>query len=655
MSNLSKMLRLIARLGPSVGYRPGVLSASGRLRTPSVSCHPMGLQSRGLHQTRTLCRGNQWKCYGATSRLSILPQLQHESSFRLSKRFYSLPPHQKVELPALSPTMQTGTIARWEKKEGEKINEGELIAEVETDKATVGFEILEECYLAKILVPEGTRDVPIGAVICITVDSADAIPAFKDFTLEKLAALAPSPVGGAPAPPPPPASSAAPPQAPGSSYPPHMKVPLPALSPTMTMGTVQRWEKKVGEKLSEGDLLAEIETDKATIGFEVQEEGYLAKIMIPEGTRDVPLGTPLCIIVENESDIQAFADYVETPAVAAAPPSPAAPAPAPPVPPPAPSPAAPATPAAARGERVFASPLAKKLAADKGIDLAQVAGSGPDGRVTKKDIESFVPAKAAPPPPAATPVAPPAATVAPPPPPAVAAVPTGTFTDIPISNIRRVIAQRLMQSKQTIPHYYLSVDVNMDQILELRKELNTELQSENMKLSVNDFIIKASALACLKVPEANSSWMDTVIRQNHVVDVSVAVSTPNGLITPIVFNAHIKGLASISKDVGSLAAKAREGKLQPHEFQGGTFTISNLGMFGIKNFSAIINPPQACILAVGGSEKRLLPADNEKGFDVANVMSVTLSCDHRVVDGAVGAQWLAEFRKLLERPATMLL
>lgn len=548
--------------------------------------------------------------------------------------------------------MQTGTIARWEKKEGEKIGEGDLIAEVETDKATVGFEMLEECYLAKILVPEGTRDVNVGAVICITVENPDLIPAFKDVTLDSINAAGAAPSATASAPPPPPAA-AAPPAAPGSSYPTHMKIALPALSPTMTMGTVQRWEKKVGEKLSEGDLLAEIETDKATIGFEVQEEGYLAKIMVPEGTRDVPLGTPLCIIVEKESDIAAFKDYVETGVaeVSTPPPAPApaaVPTPAA-APTPTPAPAA-AVPAGPRKGRVFASPLAKKLAAEKGIDLAQVSGSGPDGRVTRKDIDTFVPPKAAPavaaaPAPAAAPAAPAPA----------AAAPAGTFTDIPISNIRKVIAQRLMQSKQTIPHYYLSVDVNMDQVLELRKELNAEVKAQNIKLSVNDFIIKASALACLKIPECNSSWMETVIRQNHVVDVSVAVSTANGLITPIVFNAHTKGLASISSDVSALAAKAREGKLQPHEFQGGTFTISNLGMFGIKNFSAIINPPQACILAVGGSEKRLIPADNEKGFDVVNIMSVTLSCDHRVVDGAVGAQWLAEFRKFLEKPVTMLL
>uniref|UniRef100_A0A4W2BWC4 Acetyltransferase component of pyruvate dehydrogenase complex n=1 Tax=Bos indicus x Bos taurus TaxID=30522 RepID=A0A4W2BWC4_BOBOX len=492
----------------------------------------------GYGRVRALCG---WSPVSrATPRNRVLLQLWGSPS----RRWYSLPPHQKVPLPSLSPTMQAGTIARWEKKEGEKINEGELIAEVETDKATVGFESVEECYMAKILVAEGTRDVPVGAIICITVDKPEDVEAFKNYTLDSSAApappAAPAPTPATPAPSPTPSA-----QAPGSSYPTHMQA------------------------------------------------------------------------------------------------APVPPAPQPVAPPPsAPRPAAPAGP---KG-RVFVSPLAKKLAAEKGIDLTQVKGTGPDGRIIKKDIDSFVPTKAAPTPAAAVP----------PPSPGVAPVPTGVFTDIPISNIRRVIAQRLMQSKQTIPHYYLSIDVNMGEVLLVRKELNKMLEGKS-KISVNDFIIKASALACLKVPEANSSWMDTVIRQNHVVDISVAVSTPAGLITPIVFNAHIKGLETIANDVVSLATKAREGKLQPHEFQGGTFTISNLGMFGIKNFSAIINPPQACILAIGASEDRLVPADNEKGFDVASMMSVTLSCDHRVVDGAVGAQWLAEFRKYLEKPITMLL
>ncbi|XP_048838717.1 dihydrolipoyllysine-residue acetyltransferase component of pyruvate dehydrogenase complex, mitochondrial [Brienomyrus brachyistius] len=642
------MLRLAVRRlrNPVILDRCGLqLGPSGGSRTGQSPCH--------RYHCGAASRARPYSCAAAVRRASgnggLLLQDDRISGRCRGRRFYSLPAHQKVQLPALSPTMQLGTIARWEKKEGDKINEGDLIAEVETDKATVGFEMLEECYLAKILVPEGTRDVPIGAVICITVDSPDLIPAFKDYTLDK-ASAAPAPAAAPPPPAPPSPAAAMPPQAPGSSYPPHLKILLPALSPTMTMGTVQRWEKKVGEKLGEGDLLAEIETDKATIGFEVQEEGYLAKILVTEGTRDVPLGTPLCIIVEKEADIKAFAQYVETGVaeIKVPPPTPISVVP-PSAPAPTPAPAT-AVPAAARKGRVFASPLAKKLAAEKGIDLSQVSGSGPDGRISKKDIEGFVPPKVAP----AVPAAPGAPSLGVPTP-AVAAVPTGTFTDIPITNIRRVIAQRLMQSKQTIPHYYLSVNIKMDQVLDLRKELNEVVKADSVKLSVNDFIIKASALACLKVPEANSSWMDTVIRQNHVVDVSVAVSTANGLITPIVFNAHIKGLAAISKDVALLAGKAREGKLQPHEFQGGTFTISNLGMYGIKNFSAIINPPQACILAVGGSEKRLLAADNEKGYDVANIMSVTLSCDHRVVDGAVGAQWLTEFRKYLENPVNMLL
>uniref|UniRef100_A0A4W5KIW1 Dihydrolipoamide S-acetyltransferase (E2 component of pyruvate dehydrogenase complex) n=1 Tax=Hucho hucho TaxID=62062 RepID=A0A4W5KIW1_9TELE len=373
------MFRLVLRLRNSsaIPRCRGALPGPARSAHPSPGpCHPRLYHAFG--RSRAVCSGGSLNTVVFASRTALL---RAASS---TQRLYSLPPHQKVELPALSPTMQTGTIARWEKKEGDKINEGDLIAEVETDKATVGFELLEDCYLAKILVAEGTG-VSVGSVICITVDSADLIPAFKDLTLDKLAA------SSAP-------SAAAPPPAvaPGSSLPTHMKVCLPALSPTMTMGTVQRWEKKVGEKLSEGDLLAEIETDKATIGFEVQEEGYLAKIMVPEGTRDVPLGAPLCIIVEKESDIAAFSDYIET-AGADVSTQPPAPAPAPVV---APTPAAasPAhvAPATPRKGRVFVSPLAKKLAVEKGIDLAQVSGSGPDGRVTRKDIETFVPPKAAP-------------------------------------------------------------------------------------------------------------------------------------------------------------------------------------------------------------------------------------------------------------------
>ncbi|KAK7085320.1 hypothetical protein SK128_010693 [Halocaridina rubra] len=437
-----------------------------------------------------------------------------------------------------------------------------------------------------------------------------------------------------------------------ADYPSHVKVKLPALSPTMEMGTIVSWEKKEGDVLNEGDLLAEIETDKATMGMETPEEGYLAKILVSAGTKDIPLGQLLCIIVSDEKDVAAFKDY-QPPAEDAAPPAPAAAVPPPPpaptptpvAAPPPPPPAAPAA-AASPGGFVFASPYAKKLAGDQNIDLSAIAQASGVGHsatdwLRGTDVEKFAGQVTA---------SPQVATVAPTP------IPGATYTDLPISNIRNVIAKRLCQSKQSIPHYYLSIDVCMDEVSALRQEFNKLLEKEGIKISFNDFIIKASALACKKVPEANSSWLDTVIRTYNNVDVSVAVSTDRGLITPIVFKAEQKGLATIATDVKTLAGKAREGKLQPHEFQGGTFSVSNLGMFGVKNFSAIINPPQSCILAVGATEKRLIvDEDSENGYRAAQVMSVTLSCDHRTVDGAVGAQWLAAFKRYLEKPSTMLL
>ncbi|XP_075211073.1 dihydrolipoamide S-acetyltransferase muc [Lycorma delicatula] len=432
------------------------------------------------------------------------------------------------------------------------------------------------------------------------------------------------------------------------NYPPHMKILLPALSPTMEMGTIVSWAKKEGDKLNEGDLLAEIETDKATMGFETPEEGFLAKILIKAGTKNVPVGKLVCIIVTNESDVAVFKNFVDdspdVPAAAAA----AAPPPPPPPPPPTappptiPTPLAPPSVAvpspiptikekvqAGGKSRIYASPLARKLAAERGINLETIGtGSGLFGSVTSKDIAK-------------------ASVTAP------SAKPSAPFTDKKVSSIRRVIAQRLLKSKITIPHYYLSVDINAEQVLNFRKQINSMYEKQNIKLSVNDFIIKATALASKKVPEANSSWMDTHIREYHSVDVSVAVSTETGLITPIVFEADKKGLLQISNDIKTLAEKARQGKLQPHEFQGGTFTVSNLGMYGVKNFSAIINPPQSCILAVGTTQKRLIPV--KEGTKAVDFLSVTLSCDHRVVDGAVGAQWLSAFRSLIENPQTMIL
>lgn len=439
-----------------------------------------------------------------------------------------------------------------------------------------------------------------------------------------------------------------------SDYPSHIKVALPALSPTMEQGTIVSWEKKEGDKLNEGDLLAEIETDKATMGFETPEEGYLAKIVVPAGTKDVAIGKLVCIIVENEADVAAFKDFKDDgPAVPKAAPKPAAapaagappPAPAAPVPsPPQPDVAKPMTAVEQRGARVYASPMAKKLAETQQLRL-DGRGSGVFGSIKSTDLADMT---------AAAPVAAAAAAGG-----AVARAPTapqGGYVDIPVSNIRGVIAKRLKESKQQIPHYYVSVECQVDKLLKMRAMVNKKYEKEGTKVSVNDFIIKATAAACRKVPESNSYWMDTVIRQFDNVDVSIAVSTERGLITPIVFSADRKGVVEISNEVKSLAGKARENKLKPHEFQGGTISVSNLGMFGVTNFAAVINPPQSCILAVGTTTKKLVPdPDNVKGFKEVNVMTVTLSADHRTVDGAVAAKWLQYFRDFIEDPQTMII
>lgn len=431
-----------------------------------------------------------------------------------------------------------------------------------------------------------------------------------------------------------------------ADLPDHTKVLLPALSPTMELGTIVSWEKKEGDKLNEGDLLAEIETDKATMGFETPEEGYLAKILYAAGSKDIPVGKLVCIIVENQDDVALFKDFKDdggsAPKPAAAAPAPAASAPQPVVAAAAPPSSRPAGAITASeqkfGDRVLASPMARRLAEEQNKRL-EGRGSGLYGSLTSKDLGSMSAGGA------------PQATIQQP-----VMQPGAAFVDLPVSNVRGVIAKRLLESKVSIPHYYLTVDCNIDKIMALRAQFNKSLEKSGKKLSINDFIIKAAAIACKKVPECNSAWLGNTIRQFDAVDVSVAVSTDNGLITPIVFSADRKGIEAISNDVKSLAAKAREGKLQPAEFQGGTFTVSNLGMFDVTHFCAIINPPQSCILAIGGSQKRLvIDESSEKGFKEATFMSVTLSADHRTVDGAVGARWLQYFRKHMEDPTTMLL
>jgi len=413
----------------------------------------------------------------------------------------------------------------------------------------------------------------------------------------------------------------------------------------MTEGNIASWKLKEGDKISAGDVLADIETDKATMDMESMEDGYLAKILVPAGTQNVAVGTTLAIIVEDKADCAAFANYSPSAAPAAPAAAPAAPITAPT--PAAPSPSTPAVPAAAppvrkdSSARVFASPLARKLAAERGIKISNVTGTGPMGRIIKADVEEHKEAAAA-------------ETVA------TSEFPSWMFpdyTDMPVKMIQKITAQRLTQSKQEIPHYYLSVDVQMDKLMAIRAQLNGGLAASKSetKLSVTDFIIKASAVALMRVPAVNSSWMDDKIRTYHAADISVAVQTDHGLMVPIVRDADTKGLSSISSDVKSLATKARENKLTPAEYSGGTFTISNLGMFGVKQFCAIVNPPQACILAVGSSEKRVIPGKVEGTYEEGSFMCATISCDHRVVDGAVAAQWLAEFKKLMEDPMTILL
>jgi pyruvate dehydrogenase E2 component (dihydrolipoamide acetyltransferase) len=422
---------------------------------------------------------------------------------------------------------------------------------------------------------------------------------------------------------------------------------MPALSPTMEEGTLAKWLVKEGDTVKAGDLMAEIETDKATMEFEAVDEGVIAKILIAEGTDGVKVGTVIAVLAGEGEDASAVeAPKAEAPKAAEAPkeePKAAAPAAAAP---------APAAPAAVSGDRVKASPLARRIAAEKGVDLGGVSGSGPNGRIVKADVEGAKPGAA----PAATPSAAPAAAA---PAASAPAAPAAVWYDesIPheeekLSNIRKTIARRLTEAKQTIPHIYLTVDVQLDALLKLRGQLNQSLEGRGVKLSVNDMLIKALAVALAQVPKCNVTYAGDKLIKYSRSDISVAVSTPTGLITPIIRDAASIGLASISTQMKELGQRAKEGKLQPHEYQGGTASISNMGMFGIKQFDAVINPPQAMILAVGAGEKRPYIVDDALG--VATVMSATGSFDHRAVDGADGAELMKVFKALVESPMGLL-
>jgi len=423
---------------------------------------------------------------------------------------------------------------------------------------------------------------------------------------------------------------------------------MPALSPTMTEGKLAKWNVKEGDTIKSGMVLAEIETDKATMEVEAVEEGTLSQILVPAGTDNVAVNTPIALLLEDGEDASAAQAPKAAPKPATAPAPASAPAETP-----APATAAPtpAAPVASGGERVFVSPLARRMAAQAGIDLSALRGSGPHGRIVKADIEAAM-AKGTP-----GQVAAPRAAAPQPAAPAAAAgalpyqIPPGDYEEVPLTSMRKVIARRLAESKQSIPHFYLTVDIELDALLDLRQKLNAK--SDAYKLSVNDFIIRASALALRKVPEANSIWAGDKILRSRTFDVAVAVALDSGLITPLVRNADNKGLVEISAEMKELATRAKAGKLKPEEYQGGAFAISNLGMYGIREFAAVINPPHGSILAVGSGEQR--PVVKGGALSIATVMTVTLSCDHRVVDGALGAKWLSVLKGLIEDPLTMML
>ncbi|MEM6728255.1 MAG: pyruvate dehydrogenase complex dihydrolipoamide acetyltransferase [Pseudomonadota bacterium] len=424
---------------------------------------------------------------------------------------------------------------------------------------------------------------------------------------------------------------------------------MPALSPTMEEGTLAKWLVKEGDEVSSGDLLAEIETDKATMEFEAVDEGIIGKILVAEGSEGVKVNSPIAVLLGDGESADDVAAPAPAPAAAPAQKEPAAEA--------APVASAPApSPVASSPDRIFASPLARRIAKEKGYELSAIKGSGPHGRIVKADVEAHSPSEkpATAPAPAAPAPAPQAAAPKPVDASAIEKMYEGRdYEAKPLDGMRKTIAARLTEAKQTIPHFYLRRDIRLDALLKFRSQLNKDLETRGVKLSVNDFIIKACAAALQAVPAANAVWAGDKVLELKPSDVAVAVAIEGGLFTPVLKDAHMKSLSALSAEMKDLASRARDRKLAPHEYQGGSFAISNLGMFGIDNFDAVINPPHGSILAVGGGKKR--PVIDEHGnVGVATVMSVTLSVDHRVIDGALGAEFLQAIVDNLEHPISML-
>ncbi len=555
-----------------------------------------------------------------------------------------------ILMPRLSDTMTEGVIAAWHKKVGDAVKKGDLLAEVETDKATMELESYKDGTLLHIGIEPGGK-LQVNDLLAIIGEPGEKIDELvkSGGGSKSGAAESASPAPASPAPAsaneaaPKKAETAAPAAGSGLDLSKVDEVILmPRLSDTMTEGVIAEWHKKVGDKVGKGDLLAEVETDKATMELESYKNGTLLYIGAQKGDK-VPVNTLLCVIgEEGKVDLEAIkaaasGGPVQAPASGAA------------------SEKA-ETPAESTQEgsgsqdnngRVKASPLAKKLAAEKGINLQQVQGSGDGGRIVKSDIESYQPGKAAAPAASQEPAAGSTAKSASP-----AASGTGqvSYEDRPVSQMRKVIARRLAESKFTAPHFYLTMSIDMDKAVASRAQLN---ELAPVKISFNDMVLKAVAVALKQHPVINSSWLGDTIRTNHHVNIGVAVAVDEGLLVPVVRNADTKGLAQIAAEVKDFAGKAKAKKLQPSDWEGSTFTISNLGMFGIDEFTAIINPPDSCIMAIGAIQQ--VPVVKNGAVVPGNIMKVTLSCDHRVVDGASGAAFLQTVKGLLEEPLRMLI
>lgn len=539
-----------------------------------------------------------------------------------------------ILMPRLSDTMTEGVVAVWHKQVGDKVQKGEILAEIETDKATMELESYQNGVLLHIGTPNGGK-LQVNDLLAILGEPGEDVQALVAQHQGGSSAPAQAPVESAPAPQP--TTSVA-----TSVDISQMEevVLMPRLSDTMTEGVIASWQKKVGDAVKKGEILAEIETDKATMELESYKDGILLHQGAAAGEK-IQVNDLLCIIGQPDFDVQAVIAAAKSGGAAASTPTPAS------QPTPAPAPSAPApsaAPVVVNDGRILASPLARKLAAEKGIDLKYVQGSGDQGRIIKSDVDQYKAPQAAAPAQNAT--APAIAT------PQVAAAPLGTvsFDEVPVSQMRKTIARRLSESLFTAPHFYLTMSIDMDACVAARAKLN---EQASVKISFNDMIIKAVSLALRQHPKVNSSWLGDTIRYNHHVNIGVAVAVDEGLLVPVVRHANMLSLTQIAAQVKEFAQKAKDKKLQPSDWEGSTFTISNLGMFGIDQFTAIINPPDACILAVGGIQQE--PVVKNGAVVPGNVMKVTLSCDHRVVDGATGAAFLQTLKQLLEEPLRMML